>query len=840
MPDPAVDSRWLGPYRVVRSIGRGGMGEVVLAEDPRLERRVAIKRLRMDAEEEAAGPRGARQARFQREAKALAKLRHPAIVQVYELLTVDGVDHLVMEYVDGPDLRQVLEADGPLPAGEVVRLGLRLAEGLGHAHRHGIVHRDLKTENVLLDPDGEPRIADFGLAQSHPPLGLGEDRLTAEGRIIGTVRAMAPEQIAGEAVDQRTDLFALGVLLAETLTGESPFSAPSPRQTLKKVLAEPPRLAVATEAPPELTELIHQLLEKEPALRPRSASEVAQRLSHIAARDDATEVIVSGRENLSGGRRGEAASWPWGLAAVVVLAVLLVWTLLHRQGAPRELPPLHVVVLDPVVEGLDGAEADIAALAVRTGALRALGQLQRVVILSFSEVDRPALDGRPEQIARALAADAVLSSKILCNAAECWLELLRLDGESEAVLWSQSLEAPRGEPQTLSWATERAVLASLPQRHEADSKVMPPELVAEILPLRFAETQGTASLDPEQAYQSLSELRRRFGSHPELELWQARMAEQRFAISRDPTWLERGAEVLAAAIERHPDDIRLRLAQASLEMTAGRIDAAEDLLEETSRQVEGNILLEEMRARLAMAKGDAPRAIELMQEVVQRRPSWGHLYNLARMATSSGDLDLARETLDALDHRAPGNVLGRRLRANVEMKFGDLDRSAALFETLTAEAPNVTAWTNLGVVHLLRRDGPAALAALQRARELDPANVLVQLNLADAHALVGDERAAEALYQQVAESLRAATGTDPQTLLVRAQAQARLGQVQAAVVDLETAIRQAPESPAVRFEAALVYALVGDLISAERNRRKALELGMEERWFSLAAFDVLR
>lgn len=847
MPDPALDERWLGPYRVVRPIGRGGMGEVVLAEDPRLERRVAIKRLRADvAEDEGEGQRGARQARFEREAKALAKLRHPAIVQVYELLTVDGVDHLVMEYVDGPDLHQVLAAGGPLPAEEVVRLGLRLAEGLGHAHRHGIVHRDLKTENVLLDPDGEPRIADFGLARSHPRLGVAEDRLTGEGKVIGTVRAMAPEQVAGKAVDQRTDLFALGVLLAETLTGRSPFSAETPLQTIQRVVAEPPRIVVPPEAPPALLELIRQLLEKDPALRPRSAGEVALRLSRMESQADETMVIVAGRKLAEVARKELPRAWKWGaLMLLLVVAGILggifgYRALLQSPAGPVPLPPLHVVLLDPVVEGLEGAEADIAALAVRMGSLRALGQLEGVVSLSTGRVDGLALGDRPREIARAMAADQVLGTKVLCSQAECWLELLRFDGDTEEILWSKTLEAPRGEPQTFSWAVEKALLASLPERQGTDSRIMPPELVAEILPLHFAETQGEASLDPEHAYQTITKLRQRFGSYPELELWQARMAEKRFAVSRDPLWLERGTEVLAGAAERHPDDLRVHLARVNFELTAGRIEAAEEILEEAGRQAAGNLHLEELRARLAMAKGEAPKALELMREVARRRPSWGRLYNLASMASQAGQPDLAREALDELERRTPGSVLGRRLRANVEMKFGDLDRAVELFEELAAETPNATVWTNLGVVHLLRRDARAALEALQRARKLDPGNALVQLNLADAHALAGEERSAEILYRHVVESLRDAAETDSQALMARAQARAHLGDVQGAMADLELAIRQAPESPSVRFEAALVYSLVGDLASAERNRRKALDLGMEERWFSLAGFDVLR
>lgn len=257
----------LGRFRVVADLGSGSMGEVMLAEDTLLGRRVAIKRLRPELAEN-----GRHRERLRNEARIAVQLDHPAIVRVHDLLCEDGADHIVMEYVPGPSLH-ALRGRGVPAIAHVVQIAGELADALAHVHAHGIIHRDLKLENVLTTRAGRPKLNDFGIARS-------AECVDQPGEIVGTPRAMSPEQVAGAPLDPRSDLFSLGVLLYEFVAGASPFAIGDHTQTMRRVLHHhPPSLAGAhPDVPVALAALIDHLLDKDPARRPQSAREVAARL----------------------------------------------------------------------------------------------------------------------------------------------------------------------------------------------------------------------------------------------------------------------------------------------------------------------------------------------------------------------------------------------------------------------------------------------------------------------------------------------------------------------------------------------------------------------------------
>jgi serine/threonine protein kinase len=265
----------LGRYELLERIAQGGMGEVYRGRDRQTGVEVAVKRLRTGSGVDDAELL----ARFSREAEILRRLDHPNIVQMLAIVPGGGDEQhsIVMEYVPGGSLRRELVRHTVLPQVEALLLTLEVAEALAQAHRLAVIHRDVKPENVLLARDGTVRLSDFGLAR------MGERSFTAPGTVLGTVAYLSPEVLWGHEVDARTDLWSLGVMLFEMLSGVRPFVASSPGATLTAILQQPvPDLAAfCPSAAPELVELAHRMLQKDREQRISSAAEVSSAIEAI-------------------------------------------------------------------------------------------------------------------------------------------------------------------------------------------------------------------------------------------------------------------------------------------------------------------------------------------------------------------------------------------------------------------------------------------------------------------------------------------------------------------------------------------------------------------------------
>ncbi len=245
-----------GRYRVTRLLGRGGMSAVWLARDDVLDRDVAVKMLHIRRLESAEAVE-----RFEREARTLASLTHQGIVTVIDRGDDHGRPFIVFEYVRGRDLRERIEDEGRLPLMDVLAIGEQVADALAYAHARGVIHRDVKPHNILLTPDGQPKLTDFGIARV-----LEEPGLTMDGRVLGTGDYLAPEQAAGEPLDERADVYALGVLLYHALIGEVPFHADSYLETARLHANAP--IPSVRDVRPELPERLDQIIRHALAKRP--------------------------------------------------------------------------------------------------------------------------------------------------------------------------------------------------------------------------------------------------------------------------------------------------------------------------------------------------------------------------------------------------------------------------------------------------------------------------------------------------------------------------------------------------------------------------------------------
>ena len=487
-------------YRIVSKIGAGGMGEVYLAEDSRLDRKVALKLLLPDfvTNED-------RLQRFIREAKAAAAISHPNIAHIYEVGEYDATHYIAMEYVDGDLLTTRMHRD-KRSLGTLLKYLMQVADGLAKAHAAGIVHRDLKPDNIMVTPDGYAKILDFGLAKLIEPQSssiTNEDAVTAmmpaqplstAGSVMGTVGYMSPEQAQGKPVDQRSDIFSFGCILYESATGRRPFEGDSAIDTLHKIIysSAAPITDFNPSLPADLQRIIRRCLAKEPDKRYQTIKDVANDLEDLrdeigvdseinrsvpptdtstassrtasgqtnTRSDDAQTRAISSAEYLVFQIGKNKRRFAVALFVLLVLIAGSVWYAVNRLSASSDA--IQSLAVMPFVNVGGNADVEYVSDGMTETLISSLSRLPNLNVKARSSVFRyKGKEASPQTIGKELNVQAILNGRVVQHGDQLTLGVELIDVRTENILWAEQYNRKQADLVTLQGDIARDVVSKL-------------------------------------------------------------------------------------------------------------------------------------------------------------------------------------------------------------------------------------------------------------------------------------------------------------------------------------------------------------------------------------------
>jgi len=828
---PRPGTVFAGRYRIESVLGIGGMGAVYKAHDLELGLAVGLKTIRFDGGHSSASEQIDR--RFKQELLLAREVSHPNILRIHDIGDAAGIKYITMAYVDGVDLAALLREARP-PFDRVVAMARQIAAGLAAAHDAGVVHRDLKPQNVLVDGRDHVYVSDFGLAKSAETTVA---QLTRTGDFVGTPRYAAPEQVSGGAIDGRTDIYALGLILYEMTTGTVPFEGSSILDTMLRRVQEAPRPAVSVnpDVPAFLNRIIMRCLERDPRARYQSAHDVVADLDANRAPAWTMRSLVS--------RMGRTPSpaLRWGIVALLALAVAITAVsarrvLSRRTGAPAAAGPADVqrVAILPFTAAGDAA-IGYAAAGINEALTSKLFQLNRVALASSTAVTRASRKQSLDEIGRDLGATLLITGSVQSSD-----DRLRVAAAVHRVgvglLASQEFTGVVGDLLTLEDHVYSALLPSLGLKPDSAELARTLSHPTENLDAYADYLKGRAAMRNEQDLQSVQAAigfyKSALAKDNGFALAYTGIADsalRMYRATKDQHW---AAEASSAAEQAQALDdslLEVHVVLGSVDQATGKTTEA---LVELRRAVEMSPNFDEAYRRLGrayLAAGRKTEGIDAYKKAVAVNPyHWVNSDSLGAAYFQIGDYDNAIRAFQDVIRIAPTNVNGYNDLGGAYLQIGRYDEAiAALRQALERQKiPNT--YTNLAIAYADSGRFAEAVPMFEEAVKLQPKSEQFVGNLADGYRWAGRKAEAAATYDRAIALALQAVQVNPRDAATKgnlALYYVKKGLPREAGKTMAAARAIDPANPSLMYNEAVMFALTNDLDRAFDSLDKAVKNG---------------
>ena len=830
---------FFGPrYRIESLLGEGGMGKVYKAQDGELRRTVALKLVRPEL---ANDPNS--MDRLKQEILLASRVSHKHILRIHDLGDVGGLKFISMAYVDGKDLHQIISAGGMLPIPRAVRITRQLCLALEAAHSEGVIHRDLKPQNVLVDQEDQVYVSDFGLAKSlevHT-----SNIMTLAGEVSGTPRYMSPEQVESGPVDHRSDIYALGLILYEMVTADLPFESDSVMQAMYQRVTQSPKSpkAVNPDLPNYLVGIIMRCLERDPAQRYQHARDILADLD----RGDSAPIDITVPAALASAPPRWKKPVVWGCAAAIVLAAAV------SLGVPKLRQSLFgsPAASSSAVAGakyvailpfrVDDASLQYTADGIVDALSAKLFQLKQVHLASPAAAAKVNAKDPPDQIARSLGAKLLVQGTLQASGDRMAVTISLDEPSTGRRLWSKQFSGVKQDLLTLQDHLYDELVSALSLKLTDEERAKNATLLtangsAYEIYLKGQSLIRTGQRDEKTLKEALDLFEGATQKDPSFALAYTGIADAAvhlYNISKDAALTDRALTAANRAKALNDNLPEVHSILGSVYTATGKNgEAVAELkraLELAPNSDEGYLRL----GRVYMNMGQKAEALMALQHAVDANPFYWFNYNMLGAADFRfGDNEQALKAFQHVTELQPNNVQGWTNVGTVEYYQGKWNESIATFKKALALKPSAVLYSNLGSSYFFLGQYDDARANLQKAVEMSPQRADLVGNLADCYRVLGQSDKAKATYDQAISLALKSLATNPRDAVAASNLAvfyAKTGDQAKSLAFIGRAREVDPNDMSFLYKEAQINAIANRMPEALKSLREALSKGYSVR-----------